>query len=172
MRTAFFLSCFFAAAVRVYPESHAGSAARSTEFSRGTVTRIEPSLVSEPQVYEWLRVWQKRLDLKDWKIDAKIVRGRELPKGTVANINWSLSKRQATIRVLHSVDSNLSRNEIARDTELSVVHELVHLSMAQLPLDSTNTELEEEAVKKLSVALLNLQHRDAIETQDKLAKKQ
>ena len=43
-----------------------------------------------------------------------------------------------------------------RDTELSVVHELVHLSMAKLPLDSTNTDLEEETVKKLSAALLAL----------------
>ena len=36
------------------------------------------------------------------------------------------------------------------------MHELVHLSMAKLPLDSNNTELEEETVKKLSTALLAL----------------
>jgi hypothetical protein len=43
-----------------------------------------------------------------------------------------------------------------RDSELSVVHELIHLSMAKLPLDSNHTELEEEAVKKISAALLAL----------------
>jgi hypothetical protein len=32
----------------------------------------------------------------------------------------------------------------------------VHLSMAKLPLDGNDTELEEEAVKKLSLALLEL----------------
>ena len=40
---------------------------------------------------------------------------------------------------------------MARDTELSVVHELIHLTMAKLPLDGGDTDLEEETVKKISV---------------------
>ena len=89
-----------------------------------------------------------------------MVRLWQLPKGTIANIHWSLPRKHATIKVLDSLDSNLPKGEIARDTELSVVHELVHLSMAKLPLDSTNTELEEETVKKISVALLALDKRE------------
>ncbi|HYI94889.1 MAG TPA: hypothetical protein VEX68_15195, partial [Bryobacteraceae bacterium] len=104
--------------------------------------------------------WQRRLAMEDWKIETRIVRLRDLPKGTVANIYWSLPRRTATIKVLDPIDSTLARSEIVRDTELSVVHELVHLSMAKLPLDSTNTELEEEAVKKLSTALLALDKTD------------
>jgi hypothetical protein len=117
-------------------------------------------LITEPHIQDWVKRWQKRLGLADWRIDAKIVRQSQLPKGTIANIHWSLPRRRATIRVLDSIDSNLPRNEIARDTELSVVHELVHLSMAKLPLDSNDTDLEEEAVKKLSVALLALDKGD------------
>jgi hypothetical protein len=104
----------------------------------------------------WVRKWSQRLGLNDWKIESKIVRVAQLPRGTVANIHWSLPRRTATIKVLHPADSTLPASEIARDTELSVVHELVHLSMAKLPLDGNDTDLEEEAVKKLSLALISL----------------
>jgi hypothetical protein len=98
--------------------------------------------------------------LQDWQIDAKIVRISDLPPNALANIHWSLPNKNATVRVMSSVDSTLPKSEIVRDTELSVVHELVHLSMAKLPLDPTHTELEEEAVRKLSVALLALEEKN------------
>lgn len=118
-------------------------------------------LVTVEQVKVWITKWQKRLGLDEWAIDAKVVRSWDLPQGAVANIHWSLPKRKATIKVLNSVDSSLRRSEIPRDTELSVVHELVHLSMAKLPLDPNHTELEEDTVKKLSTALLALETAEA-----------
>ena len=108
-------------------------------------------------MYVWIAKWQRRLALEDWSIESKIVRTWELPERAVANIHWSLPTKKATIRVLDSIDSSLPRSEILKDTELSVVHELVHLSMSKLPLDPNHTELEEEPVKKLSVALLTLE---------------
>jgi hypothetical protein len=105
----------------------------------------------------WVKKWAQRLSMSDWKIECKIVRLAQLPRGTVANIHWSLPRKTATIKVLHPADSTLPPSEIVRDTELSVVHELVHLSMAKLPLDGNDTDLEEEAVKKLSVALVSLE---------------
>jgi hypothetical protein len=116
---------------------------------------------TQAQVDGWVSVWRKRLALNDWKIEAKIVRQWQLPRGTIANIHWSLPRKTATIKILDSADSTLPRSEVARDTELSVVHELVHLSMAKLPLDSQNTELEEEAVKKISAALIALSAKEA-----------
>lgn len=147
------VSCVLGSAVAVYPES---SASRTTEMSRTSVAVSETPLLTEEMIKTWVLRWQKRLAMEDWKIDTRIVRLKDLPKGTVANIHWSLPKRTATIKVLDPIDSTLTKSEIVRDTELSVVHELVHLSMAKLPLDSNNTELEEEAVKKLSTALLAL----------------
>lgn len=120
----------------------------------------EPPIITDSMVSEWLKRWQKRLGMEDWKIEGKIVRLSQLPKGTIANIHWSLPRKQATVKVLDSVDSTLPRTEIARDTELSIVHELIHLSMAKLPLDANNTELEEEAVKRISTALLALDRRE------------
>jgi hypothetical protein len=150
-------SCMVFSAVAVYPEAVLSStASRTTEMPRVYTGSAETPLLTEEMVTGWVIRWQKRLSMEDWKIETRIVRLNQLPKGTVANIHWSLPRRTATIKVLDPIDSTLPRTEIVRDTELSVVHELVHLSMAKLPLDSANTELEEEAVKKLSTALLAL----------------
>ena len=156
-RSVLLVSCMLAGAVAVYPEATASSSAsRTTEMPPISVNSSETPLLTHEMVKGWVGRWQRRLAMEDWKIETRIVRLKELPKGTVANIHWSLPRRTATIKVLDPIDSTLARSEIVRDTELSVVHELVHLSMAKLPLDSSNTELEEEAVKKLSTALLAL----------------
>jgi hypothetical protein len=122
--------------------------------------RSERPLLTQEMVEQWVTRWQRRLGLHEWKIESKIVRLAQLPRGTVANIHWSLPRKTATIKVLDSIDSTLPRDEIVRDTELSVVHELEHLSMAKLPLDSSDTELEEEAVKRLSMALMALDRQE------------
>lgn len=159
MRIAVLLACLLAGSVNVYPES-SGTSARTTEIPPGTSATTQPPVLTEAQINAWVKRWQKRLSLDDWKIEAKIVRLSQLPKGTVANVHWSLPRKQATIKVLDSIDSTIAKSEIVKDTELSVVHELVHLSMAKLPLDATNTELEEEAVKKISAALLALDKQE------------
>lgn len=160
MRFAVVVACIFAGAVAVHPESPVTGASRTTELRRNPVVSTDAQLLTPEMVDGWVKRWQRRLGLTEWRIDTKIVRLSQLPRGTVANIHWSLPRRTATIKVLDSVDSTLPRSEIVRDTELSVVHELVHLSMAKLPLDGNDTELEEEAVKRISSALLALDKAD------------
>ncbi len=151
----FLLSAFVAAGLS---QSSVGVAARTTTPPPVQRTGVSiNSLLSDELVSSWIAKWQKRLALEDWQIESKIVRVWDLPENAVANIHWSLPNKKATIRVLNSLDSNLRKSEIVKDTELSVVHELVHLSMSKLPLDPKHTELEEEAVKKLSTALLVLE---------------
>jgi hypothetical protein len=160
MRVPVALACLIAGAVAVYPEAPVSGASRTTGMANTLPARSEPPLLTQQMVETWVGTWQRRLGLREWKIESKIVRLAELPKGTVANIHWSLPRKTATIKVLDSVDSTLPRGEIVRDTELSVVHEMVHLSMAKLPLDSNDTELEEEAVKRISSALMALDRGD------------
>jgi hypothetical protein len=160
VKSVLLMSCLLASAVAVYPEA-SSSASRTTEMPRTSAVSVDAPLITEEMVNGWVGRWQRRLGMQDWKIDTKIVRLNQLPKGTVANIHWSLPRRTATIKVLDPIDSTLPKAEIVRDTELSVVHELVHLSMAKLPLDSNNTDLEEETVKKLSTALMALDKSDA-----------
>jgi hypothetical protein len=164
-KTVLLACCILLSPSVVFPEAAASSASRKTELPSVTVTSTETSLINQRLVNDWVARWQRRLALEDWKIETQIVRLRQLPKGTIANIHWSLPKKTATIKVLDPIDSTLPELEIARDTELSVVHELVHLSMAKLPLDSSNTELEEETVKKLSAALLALDKSDEVKAE-------
>src|SRR3954451_4371176 len=164
MKVAGLLVCLLATAVAVYSEAPGSTAkntaARTTAAVPSRQPILDPPLVTENDVRVWLDMWQRRLGLTDWKIEAKIVRLNQLQKGTIANIHWSLPKRTANIKVLDPIDSTLPRTEIVRDTELSVVHELIHLTMAKLPLDSNDTDLEEETVKKISSALLSLEKQD------------
>lgn len=153
MRVFIFLSILTAITVSSFAESPPSSASRVENSHAKGVPSYNP-LLTEELVNQWLTVWQKRLGLQEWTVEARIVRIWQLPRGTVANIHWSLPKRKAQIKVLNSVDSALPRSEVIRDTELSVVHELVHLSLAKLPLDPNHTEQEEETVRKLSAALL------------------
>jgi hypothetical protein len=144
-------------------EAPKSEASRSTTFPSvptTTALAVKP-LITQEMIDGWIQRWQSRLGLHEWTVEAKMVRVKELPKNAVANIRWSLSTKKATVRVLDPMDSTLKASEIVKDTELSVVHELVHLSMAKLPLDPNHTELEEETVKRLSVALLNLDQAEA-----------
>jgi len=144
-----------------------GAESVKTDAARLTVPPIAPPVVSKPlpqlsqqMIDSWISVWQKRLALDDWKIEAKIVRAHDLPENAVANIHWSIPTRKATVKVLAPIDSTLKASEIVEDTELSVVHELIHLSLAKLPLDPNHTDQEEETVKRISSALLALdKHR-------------
>ena len=160
MRCAVLVACLGAGALMVYPESSATGASRTTEIPRQQTVTTEPRLLTPELVDGWVKRWQRRLGLSEWKIETRIVRLSQLPRGTIANIHWSLPRRTATIKVMDSVDSTLPRSEVVRDTELSVVHELIHLSMAKLPLDGNDTDLEEEAVKRISTALLALDKGD------------
>ncbi|MDZ4801631.1 MAG: hypothetical protein SGI92_26035 [Bryobacteraceae bacterium] len=164
MRVAALLACLLATAVAVYPESPPASpktaASRTTAVASAQPGSQETPLLTEVLLRGWLDSWQRRLGLTEWKIEARVVRLKDLQKGTIANIHWSLPKRSATIKVLDPLDSTLARGEIVRDTELSIVHELVHLSMAKLPLDGGDVEVEEETVKRISAALMALDKRD------------
>src|SRR6266542_269622 len=114
-------------------------------------------LVSNEQVHDWLRLWQKRLRLEDWKVDVKIVRIWDLEQGTLGHIDWSVPHRTATIKVLNPADYELPKDKIAADMELSIVHELVHLHLSVLPLNKSTRNAEEQVVSMLADALISLE---------------
>ena len=141
-----------------------GAESAKTDAARLSIPTVAPPTIvtplpqlSQDMVDGWIRKWQKRLALEDWKIEAKVVRVSELPENAVANVHWSIPTRKATVKVLAPIDSTLKPSEIIEDTELSVVHELIHLSLAKLPLDPNHTDQEEETVRKISTALLGLE---------------
>ena len=114
-------------------------------------------LISEEQVDQWLRLWQDRLRLHEWRIEAKIVRIWDLDPHTLGHIHWSRSRKTATIKVLNPVDYQIPPSRIAEDIEMSIVHELVHLQLSALTQDDrTSVANEEVVVTKIATALMGL----------------
>jgi hypothetical protein len=121
----------------------------------------ERAIVSEAFVKEKLALWQKRLRLTDWNIDIRLVRQSELKPKTVGNIHWDTPRKTATIRVLAVADYKLTNFEnILRDMEFTVVHELIHLQLSSLPRSAASRGAEERAVNQLTEALLELDRID------------
>ena len=59
-----------------------------------TVVDRQPA-VNQAQVDRWLQIWQKRLALGDWKIEAHIVRQDDLNPDTLGHLKWSSENRSA-----------------------------------------------------------------------------
>lgn len=136
--------------------------ARAAPPPRGYFGSSSELIVSEDQVDRWLKLWQQRLQLQDWKVEVRLVRIWQLEPHTLGHIHWSRARRTATIKVLDPVDYNLPRSRIADDIELSVVHELIHLQLSSLTMDDkASTAVEEQVVNRLANTLVDLERRPA-----------
>lgn len=134
-------------------------------FSADESSKLPSSLedqqraVQEVFASDRLSYWQRRLKLSDWSITVKVCRGSELRRETVGNVHWDPEKKTAVIRVLDASDYKLQFSDVLRDVENTVVHELVHLELAYLPRTESSASPEEQAVNRLTEALLKL-HRN------------
>jgi hypothetical protein len=55
-------------------------------------------VVTQEEIDSWTKLWQKRLDLVDWRIGTMIVRQTELKPETLGNLHWDTSLRPQTPR--------------------------------------------------------------------------
>lgn len=117
--------------------------------------------VTEAQVSGWVRLWQSRLHLDDWKVDVRIVRTSDLKPDTLGNLKWNSVSRTASIKVLNPADYEIPAGDVAEDIEYTVVHELVHLQLAALPRDLNRKDVEEQVVNRISDALMLLERGDS-----------
>jgi|NGEPerStandDraft_6_1074524.scaffolds.fasta_scaffold97745_3 hypothetical protein len=135
--------------------SHAQSPSKS-----GEIPASERKLLAERFASERLWVWQKRLNLQEWNLSVVASRANELKPKTVGNIHWDREKKTAVIRVLDPADYHLPFDEMLRDIEFTVVHELIHLEMVPVLSDLQRTQEnrreEEHAVNHMAEALLKL----------------
>jgi hypothetical protein len=110
-------------------------------------------------VNDALRVWQQRMNLKDWDIHIELVRADKLEPKTLGNVHWDCDIKKATIDVLSPLDYQLPYKEMLADMEVTVVHELVHIELASLPRSDASRRTEEHAVNEIAAALLRLARR-------------
>ena len=73
--------------------------------SSGSSPEKAPSpAITQAQVDDWTRGWQKRLDLGEWTITTLIVRTSDLKADTLGNLKWNTANRTAVVdwRSLHA----------------------------------------------------------------------
>lgn len=114
----------------------------------------------EEQARVQLQYWQQLLRLQDWNIELRIVRQHELDDHeTLAECEYYLERRDAIIRIIPPEDldrfeASYLDNE-ARDYDITLVHELLHLHFAEF--DSPLAELaHEQVINTLSRAFVKL----------------
>jgi hypothetical protein len=120
----------------------------------------ERTAKAEKFAAERLAVWQQRLNLQDWDISVVVTHPSDLKPHTLGNIHWDADKKTAVIRALDPSDYKLPFDDILKDIEFTVVHELIHLELqpvlAPLQRSDANRREEEHAVNHMAEALLNL----------------
>jgi hypothetical protein len=120
----------------------------------------ERTALCESFATEKLWMWQKRLNLEDWKITLEMSRSSALKPKTLGNIHWDLEKKTAIIHVMDPADYRLPFRDMLADMEFTVVHELIHLELspvlAPLARNDANRRDEEHAVNHVADALLKL----------------
>lgn len=115
--------------------------------------------VTQTQVDSWLRLWQGRLALDEWQIEAHIVRQSDLNADTLGNLKWNARSHTAAIKVLDPRDYDMPAAQIPADIERTVVHELIHLELSVLPRNGSK-RVEEQVVNRMTEALLGLDRGD------------
>jgi hypothetical protein len=126
----------------------------------GTAQSREHSLIAERFATERLAAWQQRLNLQDWNISVVVSHTSDLKPRTLGNIHWDADKKTAVIRVLDPSDYKIPFDDVLKDIEFTVVHELIHLELSPVlsPLqrNDANRREEEHAVNHMAEALLKL----------------
>lgn len=120
----------------------------------------ERTALCESFATEKLWMWQKRLNLQDWKISLEMSRSSALKPKTLGNIHWDLDKKTAIIHVMDPADYRLPFKDMLADMEFTVVHELIHLELspvlAPFGRSEANRREEEHTVNHMAEALLKL----------------
>jgi hypothetical protein len=105
-------------------------------------------------VHEILPYWQGRLALNEWNVHILLSRPEDLRPGTLGNIHWAREKMSATIRVMDATGYHDDVVAMLKDMQVTVVHELVHLELASLPVADADRSNQEFAIDHLTDALL------------------
>ncbi|MUK89144.1 hypothetical protein GMD78_12245 [Ornithinibacillus sp. L9] len=125
---------------------------------------MQETILSEEQLQEMLKYWQEKLRLQDWIIEVKVRRERDMMQDSLACVNWTLSKKMATISILDQVDYDPSFIWV-RDMENDLVHELLHLQLAPISDHFKDNEFystfEEQAIESIASGLIALERKSS-----------
>jgi len=109
-----------------------------------------------------LKYWQEKLRLRDWIINVKIMRQREMSQSDrLGEIQFNVYKKTALISILDPVDHD---DWFEQDMENTLVHELLHLHFSGISYhfgkdDNVYDMLEEQAIESITNGLISLERK-------------
>lgn len=117
--------------------------------------------LSEPEEFmqSRLTLWQRRFGLEHWTISVRLVPRLQLAPGTLGDVTWT--QHNATIRALDPSDYDLAPCRIVADLEETIVHELIHLFLAESITRNESLKAEENRVNHITKALLEMNPQPA-----------
>ena len=136
-------------------ESRPTADAKAEPTTDATADSQERNSVANRYIHEILPYWQNRLQLNNWNIYILLSRPSDLRTGTLGNIHWDAEKKTATIRVMDASGYKTDLDAMLKDMQVTVVHELIHLELASLPVSDADRSNQEFAIDHLTDALLN-----------------
>lgn len=107
-----------------------------------------------------LKLWQKRLDLGEWKVTVEPVGLERLKPDTLGNLKYNTDEKSAHIKVLRPDYYVLSQSDVWEDMEYTILHELLHLQLSVLPHDGSSKLAEEGVLKKIGYAMFELDRHE------------
>lgn len=118
----------------------------------------------EAAVEAQLRYWQQVLRLQDWNISLQVVRQHDLgDPEAIAECQYYIDRKDAFIRVIPPSDLDKFEETFmageARDYDVTLTHELLHLHFAGFD-DPQHEQEQEQVINTLSRALVKL-YREA-----------
>jgi len=116
--------------------------------------------VTQEQLQQACREWQRRLRLEDWRVTVRFQDWVSMSTiGRSGEVQWNLQAKSAVISILPPGQRCDGNPEMAEgDWERTLVHELLHLHLAAW--DTCDGSLEdaaqEQAINAMSEALVTL----------------
>jgi hypothetical protein len=116
---------------------------------------MQEVILTNEQLEQKLKEWQKRLRLQDWIIQVRIARANELPENSMGCVHAVLPKKMASIKVLDPIDYDHSLM-VPQDMEDTLVHELLHLHLEPIlqGIDDSKYIEVEQAIESISFGLV------------------
>jgi hypothetical protein len=107
-----------------------------------------------PDLLELSRYWQRQLRLEDWDLQLHVNVRPEMLDGATGQCRTNLVLRAAKIFIADPSLLDLEDLEVMRDVEVTLVHELLHVALADVKDHSAG----EPAIERIARALVFL-HR-------------
>ena len=117
----------------------------------------EDFLMEQKALENLLAEWQKILRLQDWEVKIRFVRGHEIDDYQARIIHHD-NHKQATVKLRDPID--WTSKDFPEDSELDLVHELIHLHTATFERKESEGSMgAEQAIELIARALVGLKRR-------------